>query len=327
MGTSARKFFTLHRFAILTAGVTFLLLVIGGLVHATDSGMACGNVWPACGTETHPVSGTWFPAMINGVQFEHTHRIVAGLVGILTLVLGIWTWIRTKSGMQPLSLRVAGIAAVVLVFFQAMLGRKTVIEGLPDWVSASHLATAMAFFSLLIWMVLRTRPQRVRDPQPYTSLFASAPLRALLVLNALAVYAQIVMGAVVRHTDAGTACMGFPLCEGTTWAATALQHIHMAHRAGAMLVAAFTIASMTWLIRAAARYPAFDATARAMIVLVFLQILLGVASVFTELTPWIVTAHLALGTLLLALSVGLAVLARESAPRLLVARKPVEARA
>jgi len=71
-----------------------------------------------------------------------------------------------------------------------------------------------------------------------------------------------------------------------------------------------------------------DATARAMIVLVFVQILLGVASVFTELTPWIVTAHLALGTVLLALSVGLAVLATESAPRFMrLTRAPAEARA
>ena len=286
-----------HRFAILTALATFALLLVGGLVHATDSGMACGNVWPACGTQAFPVDGTWLPAMTGGVQFEHSHRLIAGLVGILTLILAIWLWFPTRPGQaQPLALRLAGIGAVLLVAFQAMLGRKTVLEGLPDWVSALHLATAMAFFCLTLWIALGTQPR------PEHASHIPAALRRGVALAALLVYVQIVLGAVVRHMDAGTVCTTFPLCDGSVFGATALTTVHMVHRIGGVIVMFAILAAMVPLLRYARHTPTLDATARAVVALTGVQIFLGVASVFSSLSPWLVTAHMGTGAVILALT-------------------------
>src|SRR5262245_41489440 len=76
----------LHRFAVLTAAATFVLLFAGGLVTSTGSGLAVPD-WPLS-------FGQVFPPMQGGVLFEHGHRLVASLVGALTVVLALWVVLR-----------------------------------------------------------------------------------------------------------------------------------------------------------------------------------------------------------------------------------------
>src|SRR5579862_7192697 len=100
----------LHRFAIFTAAATYVLLIVGALVHGTGSSLACPD-WPLC-------YGTLMPKMVNGVQYEHTHRLVAGTVAILTFVLS------TLLLRDPryVALRRLAIAAPIMVVAQAVLG-------------------------------------------------------------------------------------------------------------------------------------------------------------------------------------------------------------
>src|SRR6185369_10852859 len=119
-----------HRFAVATAVATFLLILIGGLVHGTGSSLACPD-WPTC-------YGTLMPKMEGGVLVEHSHRLAAGTVAVLTLVLaGLLTAMR-----DPTARRLRGFAwlAFALVLVQAVLGGITVKLRLPTPISTAHTA-------------------------------------------------------------------------------------------------------------------------------------------------------------------------------------------
>src|SRR5215475_6812326 len=134
-----------HRLALLTAIATFVLLIVGSLVHGTGSSLACPD-WPLC-------YGSFFPKMENGVEYEHTHRLVATGVGLMTVVLAVLLFLRRDRG-----LRLYGVGAVLLVVFQGILGGITVLYKLPRAISIAHLTTSMCFFSLTIVIALRTAP-------------------------------------------------------------------------------------------------------------------------------------------------------------------------
>src|SRR5947209_7037142 len=113
----------IHRLAVVTAAATYLLILIGGLVHGTGSSLACPD-WPTC-------YGTFMPKMEGGVLVEHSHRLAAGTVVILTLVLaGALSWAGRRDALAR-RLRPFGWLAVALVFAQALLGGITVLLRLP----------------------------------------------------------------------------------------------------------------------------------------------------------------------------------------------------
>src|SRR5215470_1892769 len=114
-----------HRFAVATAASTYLLILIGGLVHGTGSSLACPD-WPTC-------YGTMMPKMEGGVLVEHSHRLAAGAVMVLTLVLAAML-MRSATPVQK-RLRPFGWLAVALVFVQALLGGITVLLRLPTPIS------------------------------------------------------------------------------------------------------------------------------------------------------------------------------------------------
>src|SRR5512143_1359918 len=165
-----------YRLARATAAATFALLAIGGMVHATGSSLACPD-WPLC-------YGQFFPAMEGGVLFEHGHRLVALAVAVLTAALAVLVWRRRREAAP----RAMAALAVLLVLAQASLGALTVIYKLPLLVSAGHLATWMAFFSLVVALAIRLAPA-----SGAAGLRNAAP--SLAALAAAAVYLQIVLGA------------------------------------------------------------------------------------------------------------------------------------
>src|SRR6185436_11516808 len=135
-----------HRFAILTATATYALLFLGGLVTSTGSGLAVPD-WPLS-------FGQVMPEMVGGVLFEHGHRMAASLVGFLTLILSIWTVVsETRPGVRAL-----GIAMILAVVLQGVLGGVTVLYKLPIAVSVTHACLAQTFFCLAVTMAIVTGP-------------------------------------------------------------------------------------------------------------------------------------------------------------------------
>ena len=278
---------TLPRYAKALLGLTFCLVVIGGLVHNTRSSLACPD-WPLC-------FGSAFPKMEGGVLVEHGHRLLATAVGLGTIGLLVGLFLRArKTGDRALAR--LGVLALALVIAQGLLGGLTVIYRLPTIVSTLHLATSMLFFSLLIYIVFRLQPTSVRA-RPSLGL----PLERASLLGAGLVYSQMLVGALMRHLGAGLACTDLPLCKDGLWPAGAHPNVllHAFHRIWAVVVfsALCAIATVAFRTTRDARARALAATAP---VLALVQATLGWLSISSFLDVVPVTAHLAVAALMLA---------------------------
>src|SRR5512147_133667 len=140
-----------HRFAALVAFATFLLLIAGALVTSNDAGLAVPD-WPTSFNHW-PVTYSYFTVpMVGGVRWEHGHRILAQIIGILTIVLAVWT---SKVDRRPW-MRKLGWAALATVIAQGILGGVTVLNFLPPSISSAHATLAQTFFCLVVSLWLFT---------------------------------------------------------------------------------------------------------------------------------------------------------------------------
>jgi len=278
-----------HRFSLLLASATVVLLAAGGLVTSTGSGLAVPD-WPLS-------FGKVFPPMVGGVLFEHGHRLVAATVGLLTFVTLVWHARRERRRW----VRALAFAAFGMVVLQGLLGGLTVLLRLPPVVSVAHACLAQAFFSVVVVLAEVTSPGHHAGVRGPLGRGRRPSLPVLAGLAGALVYAQLVLGAVMRHTGAGLAIPDVPLAFGRLVPPFLSLEIgvHFAHRVGAIAIAA----AVLWVAVRASRYPErpdLVAPARLAVALVVLQIALGGASVLSRLAVVPTTAHLVCGALLLA---------------------------
>ncbi len=277
----------LVRHARFLLGLTFCLLLAGGLVHNTRSSLACPD-WPLC-------FGSAFPKMEGGVLIEHGHRLLATLVGLGTIVLLAGLWRRARRGGDPALLRLGGLA-LALVVAQGVLGGLTVIYRLPTLVSTAHLAVSLLFFSLLIYINFRLAPTSLRPRTPL-----AAPLVRAATIAPVFAFVQILTGALMRHLGAGLACTDLPLCQGGLWPSGAHPNVllHAGHRLFAVVVFAVAcwVAAVAWRTT---RHRTARLLATCAPLLVLAQGVLGWLSISSFLDVVPVTAHLGVAALLLA---------------------------
>ncbi|HYB92108.1 MAG TPA: COX15/CtaA family protein [Candidatus Binataceae bacterium] len=284
----------LHRFAILTACATFALIFVGGLVTSTGSGLAVPD-WPLA-------FGKLVPAWEGGIRFEFGHRVVAGAVVILTLALMAWTlrveprrWVRNCT-----------LGALALIIVQAVLGGITVLLELPLPIAVAHAATAQAFFCLMVSIAIFTSPgwERAarRDERP-----SGLPLATLAGITTAVIYVQILVGAVMRHLDAGLVIPDFPLSYGHLLPPWWNQYVavNFAHRCGALAVAAMVIWTAVRVLREHRDEPALRRTALILLVMLAAQVCLGALTIWTGRAVIPTTAHVAIGAAVLATSLAL----------------------
>jgi len=275
----------LHRFALLTAGATLILLFLGGLVTSTASGLAVPD-WPLS-------FGQVFPPMVGGVLFEHGHRLAAALVGCLTIVLALWTVV----GETRAAVRVLGLLALLAVVLQGVLGGVTVLYKLPLAVSVTHACLAQAFFCLTVTRAVVTGSGWTA-PGACTS---PAGLPMLAGATTGLVFAQLVLGALMRHMGAGLAIPDFPLAFGRLVPPLVTAHIavHFAHRVGALAVL-LAVAGTALRVLSRSRDPWLRRPALLAAALVLLQVTLGALTVWTRRAVVPTTTHLVVGAGLLA---------------------------
>lgn len=281
---------------------TLALLLLGSIVHATGASLACPD-WPTC-------FGTLMPEMTGGVFWEHLHRLWAGALLVLFPVAVLLT---RRAYPERVALFRLGLAGIGLLLVQSVLGGLTVILRLPDAISTSHLALAFVFLALVTVILVRTGP----EAEGYRDGHAGRRLarRAGLVTAGL-VFAQSVVGALVRHTDAGMACPDVPLCLGRVIPPLEFPtvQLHFLHRVLGIVVALATLLYARRVV-AGRCAPFARRAATALAAGVVAQVFLGFASVAGRLAPPYVSAHTLLAAMLLALGVAMAANAWERAPR------------
>src|SRR3954466_421363 len=180
----------LHRFTKLLAGLTFLLIAAGALVTSNDAGLAVPD-WPTS------FGSLWrIPHMVGGVKFEHGHRMLAELVGLLTIALAICTW---RSDPRRW-MKWLGATALATVIAQGVLGGLTVLFFLPWWISSAHATLAQSFFCIVVSVALFTsRGWLVNEPARLSDT-GSPSLRTLSLLCVASILVQLMLGAAFRHS-------------------------------------------------------------------------------------------------------------------------------
>jgi heme A synthase len=257
----------------------FVLMILGNVVSATGSGLACPD-WPLC-------HGSVIPPLRGDVLIEYGHRLAALAATVLILAASAVT-LRTSGGPRRLAWLLPGLLVV-----QIALGGITVLLKLPHLISTAHLVNALLILAGLIVLARALGRPVAASPGP-----AGDRLRRLAAVGLAVLLAQLALGGYVRHSGAGLACPDFPLCSGDLLPASWLAGVHWVHRwLGVLLLGLFAHLAMTGRSTAA----------RAVAALAVLQVALGIATVLWQLTPVVRATHAAVGYALWAALVWLSV--------------------
>ncbi len=287
----------LHLYALVVAASTAVLIFAGGLVTSTGSGLAVPD-WPN--------SYGWFmftfplENMVGGIFYEHGHRLIASTVGFLILVMAGVLWrVEPRAWVRKL-----GYIALAAVIAQGILGGITVLWYLPDPVSIAHASLAQIVFCLTTTIAVATAPAWRRSYAHTGGVPDDRTLRSIAVATTTLVYLQIVIGATMRHTDAGLAIPDFPWAFGRLvpphWSPQIA--VHFAHRVGALTVAAMVLAAAGHVLYHHGRRRALAMPATILVALVCVQITLGALTVLSGKQYIINSLHVVTGGLVLVTS-------------------------
>lgn len=302
--------FWLNCFALFTAFATLCLICLGGLVTSHGVGMSVPD-WPT----TYGYNMFFFPISkwVGGIFYEHTHRLLASAVGLFTVILSVWLWCKDSRRW----LCWLGVVAVFAVCLQGLLGglRVTLYK---DEIGIFHATLAQLFFILMCAIALFT--STTWQKLQVGSLASSKSLQSIYLSTTILIFIQLMLGATMRHQHAGLAIPDFPTAYGKWWPDTDAesltiynQHhnvvnadkpvtafqisLQMAHRvvAGAIFI---LVATAAWLTQRRFPWPnCLSKISLAWLVLIFCQVLLGAATIWTGKSADIATAHVAVGAL------------------------------
>ncbi len=300
----------LHWFAVISTISVLGLICSGGLVTSHEAGMAVPD-WPnsfGYNMFLFPIS-RW----VGGVFFEHTHRLIASLVGLLTIGLCIATWlIEDRRWVKWLA-----SVAVLAVIVQGVLGGLRVTEH-NALLGLFHGCLAQSFLALMATLALVTSPFWIRLG---TSGPETRQLRTLSVVVTAMIFAQLILGAAMRHSHAGLAIPDFPTAYGgwlppldpaaiakineargavgQPFISGGLILLQYVHRVWALLIAIGVVWTSVKLIRSTVSPKPIRVAGTAWIFLVFAQLVLGAWTVLSNKAADIATSHVLGGALML----------------------------
>jgi cytochrome c oxidase assembly protein subunit 15 len=170
--------------------MTLVLILAGALVTSNAAGLSVPD-WPTSFGSLYKI-----PPMVGGVQYEHGHRMFAELVGLLIIVLAVWTQrVEQRDWMKAL-----GWIALVAVIGQGVLGGLTVLRGLPWIISTAHATLAQTIFCVVTAMALFTSKGWLEETEPIVETCLSPSTPVLTAVSVVCVWFQLIMGAAFRHT-------------------------------------------------------------------------------------------------------------------------------
>jgi len=303
-------------FAVVTAFFTFLLLGLGGLVTSHEAGMSVPD-WP----NTYGYNMFLFPPAqwIGGIFYEHTHRLLASAVGLMTTILAVWLWYRDPRAWM----RWLGVIAFLLVVAQGVLGGLRVTLHM-DSLGIFHGTIAQLFFVLTIALALFTSRFWAELAASRQRLPVPSGLRTFVLATTVLILVQLILGATMRHQHAGLAIPDFPAAYGAWWpdtsaAAVAAYNAHrievngenpitafqielqMVHRLVALAIFLFVAAGAWQSHRRLGGKDSLTRLAWSWLALILVQIGLGAATIWSNKAADVATAHVLVGALALAL--------------------------
>src|ERR1051325_10650710 len=277
----------LFRFSLIVACATFFLIIAGALVTSHDAGLAT-NDWPLS-------NGQVFPKMVGNLFWEHGHRMVATTVGLLTIVLVIFLFVKEKRRwVQRL-----GLLALLAVIAQGLLGGLTVKLSLPLAVSAAHATLAQLFFCTTVSLAVFTSGSWM-DQRPVLSEQDGLPLRYLCIAAAATIFVQLILGATLRHS--------------ATWDKPLPTDLLLTHIGGAVAVTLLLGSAALLTMRRYRGEPFLTRPATIALSLLVVQLFLGLSAYLTRgaspnapqpLNPMVAVtvAHVACGALVFATTI------------------------
>jgi len=179
---------SVHRFAIFVVCWTVLLLIAGALVTSNEAALSVPD-WPLS-------YGTLTPPMVGGIRYEHSHRVIAGVLGLLSIVLAVWVWAKDERRW----LRWFSVIAVAGIAAQAVLGGEVVRQLLHYWLPVMHACFAQIVFAALLSIAVFTSRWWISD-QPQVEDTGSPSIHSLAIANAVVIYLQVILGAGFRHRE------------------------------------------------------------------------------------------------------------------------------
>lgn len=306
--------------ALGTLIATLALIVVGGVVRVSDSGLGCGPAgagiegWPFCGGRVLPIIDT-------NMIIEYTHRALASAVGLALILLTFFAWRNYRENKAVVHISTCALA---LVIAEGLLGGLVVEHGLHPTLVAIHLGISMIIAGLLLVLVVNCRPREQRA----TAQPVSITTNILAIVAPLLTWSTIVVGGYVAGTQrygspehgysigAHMACSDqFPKCLGTwwPWEAGANVEAQLTHRLF-MYLTAIAVVWLAILLWARAKSALTRNLAIASLVVLAAQILLGAMNVWYGEHRGMILAHLALGTALWMVVLSLAYFGTRRAP-------------
>lgn len=290
----------LRRFTKFVAALTLFLVFAGAMVTSTNSGLAVPD-WPLS-------YGRINPPMVGGIFYEHGHRLIASLVGFLTVIQAIWLQMREPKRF----LRRLGWSSVGVVIVQGLFGGLTVLLRLPVWTSVMHAALAEIFLCVNVAIAyFASRSYGEIEPQRR----GLAPGFAVTIV--VATYVQIILGAIMRHRGAGLAISDFPLSLGHVIPPMEFMNrqvaIAFSHRVGAAVVFLLIFAGAFKALRGESG--SVRVAYSLLLTLLVVQITLGAFTIWTMKNPVITSFHVVTGALLLGWSVVTTLITRTASVR------------
>lgn len=297
-----------RRLVWLTFVATVLVVIWGGVVRVSGSGLGCPD-WPLC-------HGQFLPSLDLATRIEWTHRLLAIVSGLSLAALVGWTVLRHRGDrvLAPLVL----LAGALYVLQAALGGIVVLLELPPTWVTA-HLANAEVLLAVLTVLAVVVRwPSVLSAGRPGATAW-------LGLSAAAATFVLMLSGAYVRGADATSACTTWPLCDGGAWGADAAQAVHMLHRYLAAVVGVLVVlaGAAAWRER---RHPLQRPLAALTLGLFALQVAVGAANPLSGFPAVALGAHPAVASLLWCALVALVVVEwRSLVPEGLAAARDVVA--
>ena len=277
--------------SVATALVTYTLVVLGGVVRVSGSGLGCPD-WPLC-------HGRLLPPLDLHAIIEYSHRTTASLTSVLVVLTAVAAWVAR----QRRDIVIPATVALGLLVVQVVLGAITVRLELPPTIVLAHLATAMALLAAVCVTAVAAMVPRAGGGADRASV---RPARAA----AAGTYVLILSGSLVVGSGASGACGAWPLCGGGfSFAFDGLPAVQLLHRGVAALIGLLIVISLLSLLARHRRHPAVRATVALTLAALAFQVAVGAAVVTLHLPAVLRGLHLALASAVWAGTVVLTVLA------------------